>query len=705
MGAEGGEIATERAKAWDYYLSKEFGTEIEGQSQVVTSDVADVVDSIMPSLLRIFTTADNLVSFDPVGPEDIQKAEQESDYVNYVLFKQNPAFEILYTWFFDALVQKNGIVKSWWDESEVISTETYSGLTQNELFQLLEDEELEPLERSERTEYIVDPVSGMETPIQVHDVEFRRVCKSGKVSVENVPPEEYRISSDARSLNPSKARMVGHERLVKRSDLRDMGFDANTVDSLPEYSAGVQNSSEHNARYDKTDDTTGSGGDRSQDEILLREAYIKVDFDGDGRAELRQVITAGHEILSNEPVDRQPFHVISPQPLPHKHFGRASAEKVMDVQEISSELLRQILDNLYHTNRPGKNVWEQAIGDDTMDDLLTTRVGRIARFTRPVTEAVSHDIVPFTAASSFPMVEYFDKVKRDRTGVSADSEGLNPDSLKNIQQSVLNSATDLGKMKIEAVARIFAETGIKSLLLHIHELCLKHQDKSKMVQLRNEWVEIDPTSWRTRFDMTVKIGLGIGTREQNLMHLTSIWDKQMALMQMGGAGTLVTPQNLFNTAAEMVKNANLKDPNMFFSQAESFQQQNDPAQQQQMALVQRQQELDAQDLQLKQQKMMQDMAQFQQQMEQKEQERQDKFAVEMEKISNDLTKMELDSGQDLPGSKATSGDSGQNDIAKVAKARKDMAEAEAQEIENDMAKSGIKNLVEQINNGPTSEPS
>lgn len=99
MGAEGGEIATERAKAWDYYLSKEFGTEIEGQSQVVTSDVADVVDSIMPSLLRIFTTADNLVSFDPVGPEDIQKAEQESDYVNYVLFKQNPAFEILYTWF------------------------------------------------------------------------------------------------------------------------------------------------------------------------------------------------------------------------------------------------------------------------------------------------------------------------------------------------------------------------------------------------------------------------------------------------------------------------------------------------------------------------------------------------------------------------------------------------------------------------------
>jgi hypothetical protein len=150
MGAPGGEISSERAKAWSYYLSRKFGNEVEGESSVVTSDVSDVVDGIMPSLLRLFTTADNLVSFDPVGPEDIEGAEQESDFVNYVFFKRNPAFMILYTWFFDALVQKNGIVKAWWDDSERVTRESYKGLSAPELAELMDDEELEAIEQDER---------------------------------------------------------------------------------------------------------------------------------------------------------------------------------------------------------------------------------------------------------------------------------------------------------------------------------------------------------------------------------------------------------------------------------------------------------------------------------------------------------------------------------------------------------------------------
>lgn len=651
MGADGGEISTERARAWDYYLSKKFGDEVDGSSQVVTSDVSDVVDGIMPSLLRIFTTAENLVNFDAVGVEDEEKAAQESDYVNYVFFKQNKSFEILYSWFFDALVQKNGIVKAWWDESEEISVEPYEGLNDLELVELLNDDELEPVERSERMAETVD-ANGQIVEEIVHDIIFRRVCKKNKVSVANVPPEEYRISSDACDLDPSKARMVGHEREVTRSELLDMGFDEDIVEDLPAYRENALNSSEKISRKDKTDEyDNGYLRDSSQDIILLREAYIKIDFDDDGRSELRQVFTAGNKLLSNESVDRQPFHVITPQPLPHKHFGRATAEKVMDIQEVNSTLLRQTLNNLYHTNNPGHAVWEQAMGESTLEDLLTTQVGRVARFNRPVGEAYAPMTTPFTAAASFPMLEYFDKLKRDRTGISSDAEGLSPESMKNIQTSVLAQAVDISKMKVEAIARIFAETGIKSLMLHIHELLLKHQQKAQIVKLRNTWVEVDPRSWRTRFDMTVNIGLGIGTREQNLLHLNAIWEKQRDIVSAGGLGSLVTPMNIYNTTAEIVKNANLKSPEMFFTPTNEIPQQQDPMAQQQIALAQRQQDLDAQDQQLKAQKQDQDYTTKQQELMLKQEQMMNDLLVNMEKMQNQLTDMELKYGQNVPGAK------------------------------------------------------
>lgn len=661
MGMSGGEISRERAKAWDFYMARLLGNEVEGQSQVVTSDVADVVDSIMPSLLRIFTTADNLIDFDPVGKEDVPQAQQESDYVNHVFFKKNDAFLILYSWFFDALVQKNGVVKAWWDESEIVTTETYQGLNETELAELMDDEELEALEQDKRIGETVielptpDGVQQIIGPDTVYDVEFRRVSKGGRVCVENVPPDEYRISADARSVDPSGARMVGHEREVTRSELLDMGFDKSIVDDLPAHGGDLLRNEEQIARRDKTDEQNDATRDPSQDKILLREAYIRVDYDGDGRAELRQVFTAGSELLSNEEADRQPFHVISPQPLPHKHFGRATAEKVMDIQEVNTTLVRQILDNLYHSNNPSHAVWEQGIGDNTLDDLLSTRVGSIKRFARPVSESYQSISVPFTAGQTFPMLEYWDKAKRDRTGVSSDGEGLSPEALKNIQQSVLANAVDMSKMKIEAIARIFAETGLKSLFRHIHELLLKHQKKAEIVRLRNEWVQVDPQAWRSRLDLTVKIGLGIGTREQNLLHLNAIWEKQIGIVQAGGFGSLVSPMNVYNTCAELVRNANLKDPTMFFTPVEEIPPQGGGEQekmlQAQIQLAQQQMQLEVQKLQLGQQK---DAAAHQREvakLQQTAKEHGDKMTVEMEKLANQLTDMELEYGQNVPGAK------------------------------------------------------
>lgn len=706
QGAPGGDISEERARALDYYLRKPFGNEEEGSSAVVTSDVSDVVNGLMPSLLRIFTSADNLISFDAVGPEDEPQAEQESDYVTHVFFKRNPAFEILFYWLFDALVQKNGYVKCWWDESEEVSTEEYEGLSELELADLLSDDELEAVEREEREDETIDPLTGMPVVGTVHDVKFKRITKSGRAQVANVPPDEFRISGDARSLDPSNARMVGHEREVTRDELLAMGFKKSLVDKIPAGDDSLS-STEKIARRDKSDDQKGRTSmsqDKSQEKVVLREAYMKIDTDEDGRSELKQIFTANNMFLEMSDADRQPFHAICPRPLPHKHFGLASAEDVTDTQVITSELLRQVLNNLYHSNNPGHAVWEQGIGENTMQDLLTTKVGRVARFKRPVQESWQPIAVPFTAGDTFPMVEYFDKVKRDRTGISSDAEGLTPDALKHIQTTVLSQAVDLSKMKVEQIARIFAETGFKTLFKHLHELLQKHQQKEEIVKLRGAWVPVRPSEWRTRNDMTVNIGLGIGTREQNLLHLDAIWQKQSEMVQAGGMNLTVTPKNIYNTAAEIVKNANLKLPQMFFTDpgdkpAPPPSDEKAELQRREQELQARQQQLDAErqaikqaELQLKNQEQSLNHQREMLKLEEKREERADKFAVENEKLRNALSEMGIK--LDVAQSEA---------IIKriVAESQADQAAANAEVARANAEKSRVESRVMLSNAGKT----
>lgn len=655
LGAPDGDISLERAKAFDYYLRKLFGNEEDGESQIVTSDVAEVIDGIMPSLLKIFTMADNLVSFDPVSEEDVPAAEQGSDYVTYIFFKKNPAFLLLFYWFFDAIVQKNGIAMAYWDEYEEVEQESYEGLSEDELLALLDDEELEGVERSEREAETVNPLTQQIVMGTVHDITFRRISKTGCVKVENVPPEEYRISGDSRSLDPSGARMVGRERIVTRSELLEMGFDEDDVDDL-EAEQTTPTTTEQAARRDKSDEQKSqpvSSIDRSQDNIKLRLAYIKVDADGDGRAERREIFVSGKKLLGNEITDRQPFHVICPHPLPHKHFGQASAEKAMDIQEVTSTLVRQIHNNLYHTNNPGHAVWEAGMGENTMDDLLTRKIGNVNRFARMPSESYMPMTVPFTAGQTFPMLEWWDKAKRDRTGVMAQADALNPDALKHVQTTALAPVIEKGMAKIETIARIFAETGVKSLFLHIYELVQKHQQKPQIVRLRNKFVPVDPRQWRTRKDMTVNIGLGIGTREQNLLHLNATWEKQMQMVQAGMMNLTVTPQNLFRTASEVVKNANLKTGALYFKDPGEAQgpppnKEQMELQKQQQALVQkeqqidqRRQQLDAQSAQLKQQQMQLEHQREMMELQRKSNADKDHHQIENDKLRNELLEIRL----------------------------------------------------------------
>lgn len=652
IGTTGSDITEERARAYDYYLRKLYGWEEEGDSKIVTSEVSEVVDGILTSLMRIFSTADNVVEFEPQGADDIAAAEQESEYLRYWFFKRNPAFEIMFFWFFDALVQKNGYVKAYWDEAERRTVETYEGLSDLEALELMDDAELEPIEREERPGQYVDPVSGELVDGIVHDIKFRRTTKRGVLRVENVPPEELRISKSARHLDPCKARMVGHEREdLTRQDLYDMGFPKKKVDELPAIQPSIDSSIKA-ARRDKSDDDGDhpSSVDKSQELVgVFREAYMTIE------GELKQIFICNDVLLEVNDFDRQPFHALCAHPLPHKHIGEAGAEKVMDLQLSNSTLVRQIMMNLYHTNNPGKTVWEQAMSENTMSDLLTRRVGRVVRVRRPVNEAVSDDVVPFMAKESFPMLDYFDKKKAERSGVAFDSDGLTPDALKNIQQSVMAEASDIKRMKVELIARIFAETGIKSLFLHMHELLLKHQSDEDIVRLRGQFVPVNPKSWRQRYEMTAVIGLGLANRDRNLIHLNAIWEKQGALIEADQMNLTVTPKNLYATASEIVKNANIgKPPEMFFTDPgdqkappptdQQIELQKQQLQVQQMAEQNKQQknQLDLQKIQLDAQAMQLENERKVFELQEKREKRLDELSIANEKLRNELHKQGID---------------------------------------------------------------
>ena len=664
LGAPGGEIANERAEAYRYYLRKLLKYPDEGLSKVVTADVQEVVDKMLPVLLRIFTTADNLITFDPVGKEDIAQAQQASDYINYIFFKKNPAFENMFFAIFDALVQKTGIFKVWWDESEHVTTETYENLTEDAFVGMMEDDELELEESEEYQGTILDEEIGAYIETTLTKAEFKRTTTRGQVRIEVVPPNEYRKSSDTPSMDPCKGRFVGHERGITRDELLGMGFPEDIVNELPADYVPAD-TDEKSARNDKSDDQRSKpeSTDKSQDMIVLREGYRKIDIDGKGRAELYQVFEAGEKILQKQMVDRQPFHVICPHPLPHKHIGMSTAEKVMDIQEVTTELLRQVLNNLYRTNQPGHGVWDAAMGETTMDDLLTQRVGRVVSFDRPMNEAYSALTVPFTAAETFPMIDYFDRAKRNRSGVSVDTQGLTPEALKNIQSGVLSQATDMDRMQQELIARIFAETGFTTMFKHIYELVIKHQDSVAIFELRGEFVAVNPTAWRERYDVTANIGLGIGTRDHNLIHLNSIWEKQVQMAQNGGLNLTVTPKNFYNTAKEIVRNANLKQEGLFFTDpgdqmAPPPSDEQEELERQQVALQERQQQLDAARREvdaarirnqreadaLKHQREMMDL-------QIKKENNEAEIMVKMEKLLNEITKLEIESGRNIPGSR------------------------------------------------------
>ena len=536
-GINDAQLSNERANAIDYYLGKPFGNEIEGRSQVVSFDVQDTVEAALPQLLKIFTSGNQTVRFNPKGPEDEAAAEQETDYINHIVMEQNPGFSMFYTWFKDALVSKNGYVKVYYENEEESVSETYKGLSDEQLTMLVNDERVTVVEHSQ----FPNGMGGL-----IHDVKISVKNEKNKICVENVPPEDMMVSVDAFNLDLQNARFVQHRKMMSIDELKESGFDV--PDNLVTDNNLYQLESTARDLYSESFDRVAIGND----DILVRDTYYLVD----GKR-MRYVI-AGNTILHREEVELVPFVSITPILMPHRHIGRSYADLTMDIQLIKSTLIRGQLDNMYLSNNG-----RYAISDRVnLEDMLVSRPGGVVRVQgEPSAAIMPLQHTPFPPVS-FTMVEYMDTMKEKRTGITSYNQGLDSESL-NKTATGITKIMDAAAMRLELVARLFAETGVKQLFMMVHRMVRMYYTKPDIIRLRNQWVEVDPREWSNRKDMTINVGLGNGNNDAQLNHLQVIFMAQKEALASGL--NIVNESNIYNSLVKLTQQSGFKNPELFWT--------------------------------------------------------------------------------------------------------------------------------------------
>ena len=542
-----------RAKGTEYYRGDLFGTEEEGRSQVVAMEVRDTVSAMMPSLMRIFFSTENTVEFVPTGPEDVANAQQATHYCNFIFNSDNNGFLTTYATFKDSLVRKCGIMKCWWEEDETVRIEEYSGLDDQTLQILMQ----------EQTDVMVMNTYPDQMMGQLHDVQIKRKIKGGRVRIMSVPPEELLLDRRARSFDDSA--IIAHRQMATVAQLIELGYEEDEVrENIT--SNDLDTNEEFLARQPMSSfGVSVESANPMMERVLYVEAYLRVDYDKDGIPELRKVccIGSGYKILRNLPASYIPFIDFPCDPEPHTSPLEAMSifDITHDLQEIKSEILRNTLDSLAQSIHPRTAIVE---GQVNIDDVLNNETGAIIRMRAP--GMVQPFSTPFVGQAAFPMLDYIDQIREDRTGMSKAAMGLNADALQSSTKAAVAATISASQGRIELISRLMAE-GMKKLFKSILFLVTTHQDKARMVRLRNQFVQIDPRAWDAAMDCSINIGMGNGDTNERVAALMQISAKQQeVLTQLGVVNPLVTPAQYSSTLRKIVELNGFKDPSQFFNQ-------------------------------------------------------------------------------------------------------------------------------------------
>lgn len=539
---------------------------VEGWSQVNAKTVQETVDLALPGIMRVFDAPD-VVGFLPRRPGDEQNASQASEYLNYLWQNDLNGYLVLYTAVHDALVVRNGIIKHYWDFTPEYCVEEMYGLDQGQFLEIARDPDVNLLGVQRRPINLgTDMETGEALMVDSFDVRVRRQESGGRLCVENVPPEDFGVSPEARG-NLKKARCIWHRYVKTRSDLVKEGFDRDMVAEIP---AGVGYSE---AREERRNSGLGmiaqlAYGKGAMEEVEIYEVYILADINGDGIAERVKCIVAGgvggRKLLEKEewPDDDMPFTDIAALPVPHRWMGRSLADSTMDLQRIATVFFRQFIDNLMQVNRPMREVVEKNIVLPT--ELLKPRPGQNVR----VREAgsIRNLEVPFIGDKALAGLQYLEKVTTKRTGIGEATAALDETAIDPQTATAEQIQHDANYARTELMVRTMAKVGLRELFSALLRLIVRHQDRPRTIRLNNEWKSFDPRPWNALMDVQVKVGLGTGSRERDLAMLGRVALQQDQVVQaLGADNPVVPPSKWVATRHKMVQAAGLDDPDSYFT--------------------------------------------------------------------------------------------------------------------------------------------
>lgn len=556
-------LAPHRSDALDVYHQKNYGDEEQGRSQYVDSTLRDTVNSILPSLLKIFTSSERVLEFMPRQPEDEPFALQATDYVRHCLNEAN-FYNVLHDAMKDALVVGSGFVKYFYEYANEVEGYSYTGLDDDTLAILMQDQNIEIASIDSRPIAEASDMPPEQMPM-IHDVEIKRRANRGKFRLECIPPEEILFNRRSKGFGDPSTELIAHRRIVTVSELVSLGYDK---DDFIEYAGDTYDLDETEELYTRRPEIQGKeksalAYEEASKRLLYTELYIKCDYDLDDYAEVRRVCIAGpnfDKILMNEPVNDFPFVHFTPYREPHDVQGAGLYSILRDIQKTKTQIMRGMLDSLSLSLFPRMSFVDGAV---SVSDLMNVETGALIRMRSP--DAVKPLTVPFVGAQAEGMMNYFSEVTENRTGISKASMGLDPSSLMSSSPIAVSATVSGAMMKVEYIARNFAETALKPLYKGILKLIVQHQDKETMIRLRNDWVPMNPAAWDTGYDVLVNVALGGGDENLRMQSLQMIAMKQEEILKLVGPDNpIVTVQQYSNTLKKIAELSGFKNSEEFF---------------------------------------------------------------------------------------------------------------------------------------------
>lgn len=554
------EIAEDRIKAQRYFEGEVNLEAEEGRSGVVATKVRDTIRAIKPSLMRVFLSNENYVQFIPSNSQEVSAAETATKYVHSQFTERN-GFRVLSDVFHDSLLKKAGIVKVYWDTTRDSETYEYSNLTEQEFMMLSQDQDVDVVEHSMTYEVTIGP-DGMEQQIAAHDAKIVRYTTTGQLKVDPVPPEEFFVDRNAKSID--EFYVCGHRTEVRAGDLIAMGYDPEIITSL----SGI---SDHDTMAE-AEDFERRGYDQEEDEdirdpsmrlVAVTECYMRMDIEGTGTAQLYKITMGGgqYQLLDYEPCSHVPFAVFESDPEPHTFFGRSIADLIMDDQDAATSILRGILDNIAMVNNPRLSMVE---GQVNIDDLLNNEIGGIVRMKSP--NAVQEMSVPFAAGQTLGALQYYDQLIESKTGISRASTGLDPDALTAQTATAARLTASAAAGQIEVIARNLAEGGMTRMFKLMLKLLAENSPEEQMMRVSGEmFAPVDPKSWNTNMAISVNVGLGTGKEDERLAALQQTLGTQMQIWQAYGAQNgIVSLTNIRNTLADMLAITGVRNSDRYY---------------------------------------------------------------------------------------------------------------------------------------------